>query len=111
MGRVFTALSLPAPLCYHSAMDFEWDEQKNRSNVSKHGFDFADAWEVFEGPMLIDFDDRSEYGEDCWTGIGLLRTWVVVVVFTEPDEQTIRIIPLRKALTHERKAYAQAFGN
>ncbi|MEW6351265.1 MAG: BrnT family toxin [Thermodesulfobacteriota bacterium] len=92
-------------------MDFEWDEQKNRSNISKHGFDFADAWEVFEGPMLIDLDNRFDYAEDRWTGIGLLRSRVVVVVYTDPDELTTRIISLRKALTHERKAYAQAFGN
>jgi uncharacterized protein len=32
---------------------------------------------------------------------------VVVVVFTEPDEKTIRIISLRKALPYERKRYEQ----
>jgi uncharacterized DUF497 family protein len=32
---------------------------------------------------------------------------VVIVVFTEPDAQTIRIISLRKALPHERKCYEQ----
>ncbi len=32
---------------------------------------------------------------------------VVIVVFTEPDEQTIRIISLRKALPYERKRYEQ----
>lgn len=30
---------------------------------------------------------------------------MVVVVFTEPDETTIRIISLRKALPYERKLY------
>jgi hypothetical protein len=34
---------------------------------------------------------------------------VVVVVFTEPDENTIRIVSMRKALAHERKQYEQAF--
>jgi uncharacterized DUF497 family protein len=28
-------------------MDFEWDEAKNRSNIRKHGLDFADAEEMF----------------------------------------------------------------
>lgn len=36
---------------------------------------------------------------------------VVVVVFTEPDEDTIRIISLRKALPYERKRYEQYLKN
>lgn len=27
-----------------SPMSFEWDERKNEVNISKHGFDFADAY-------------------------------------------------------------------
>jgi uncharacterized DUF497 family protein len=30
-------------------MLFEWDEAKNRSNFVRHGMDFADAEQVFEG--------------------------------------------------------------
>jgi uncharacterized protein len=36
---------------------------------------------------------------------------VVLVVFTEPDEKTIRIISLRKALPYERKCYEQYLKN
>lgn len=92
-------------------MHFEWDEQKSQANIRKHGFSFADAWEVFEAPMLIDLDDRFDYGEDRWIGIGRLRSRIVVVVYAEPDDETIRIISLRKALSHERYCYEQAFGN
>ena len=88
-------------------MRFEWDESKNRANVRKHGFDFADAWEIFDGPMLTALDDRADYGEDRWIGIGLLWTRIVVVIFTERDEDTIRIISLRKAFTHERIRYEE----
>lgn len=38
-------------------MRFEWDDEKNESNISKHGFDFADAWEIFEAPLLTALDD------------------------------------------------------
>jgi uncharacterized protein len=31
---------------------FEWDEKKNRVNVSKHGLDFSDVEAVFEGPVI-----------------------------------------------------------
>ena len=88
-------------------MQFEWDEEKNQANIHKHGLDFADAWEIFTAPMLTALDDRDDYGEDRWIGIGLLRARVVVVVYTERDEDTIRIISLRKALTHERASYEQ----
>jgi uncharacterized DUF497 family protein len=39
-------------------MRFEGDEQKNQVNIRKHGFSFADAWKIFELPMLVDLDDR-----------------------------------------------------
>ena len=89
-------------------MNFEWDEEKNRENIRKHGFDFADAWEIFESPMRVALDAREDYGEDRWNGIGLLGNRVVVVVFTERGEETIRIISLRKALKHERKRFEEA---
>ena len=88
-------------------MPYEWDEQKNQSNIRKHGFDFADAWEIFDGLMLTMPDERKEYDEERWIGIGLLRARVVVVVYTEPNDETIRIISLRKALSYERNQYEQ----
>lgn len=88
-------------------MQFEWDEAKNQSNIHKHGLDFADAREIFTMPMLIAPDDREDYGEDRWIAIGLLRSNVVVVVYVQRDQDVIRIISLRKALTHERTEYEQ----
>jgi len=35
-------------------VNFEWDEDKNQENIRKHGLDFADAWEIFEAPMLTE---------------------------------------------------------
>ena len=92
-------------------MHFEWDAQKNYANVRKHGFSFADAWEIFAVPMLIDLDVRRDYGEDRWIGIGRLQSRIVVVIYTEPADAIIRIISLRKALSHEQYTYEQAFGN
>lgn len=89
-------------------MNFEWDEDKNQENIRKHGFDFADAWEIFEAPMQTALDTRGDYEEDRWSGIGLLGNRIVVVVFTERGEDTIRIISLRKALKYERKKFEEA---
>lgn len=90
-------------------MRFEWDEQKNQANIKNHGLDFGDAYEVFDHPMLVNLDDREDYGEDRWAGIGLMDRHVVVIVFTEPEEDTIRVISFRKATSRERKRYEQAY--
>ena len=87
-------------------MKFEWDEQKNRTNIQKHGFDFADAHEIFDLPMLVAPDPREDYGEVRFIGVGFLRQRVVVIVFAEPEDDTIRVISLRKAFKHERERFA-----
>lgn len=92
-------------------MKFIWDRLKNEANIKKHELDFADAYKVFESPLLVGLDDREEYGEDRWISIGLMENRVVVVVFTEIDEDTIRIISFRKATTDERKNYEQEYKN
>ncbi len=92
-------------------MNFEWDEEKNKENIRKHGLDFADAWEMFDAPMLTALDARDDYGEDRFVGIGFLRERVIVIVFTERAEEIIRIISLRKALKHERKQFEEIIGN
>jgi uncharacterized protein len=90
-------------------MKFEWDEAKNRANILKHGFDFADAEELFSGPLLIRPDTREDYGEERWIGIGMLtRGTLVFVVFSEPVQGLLRIISLRKAKHAERKEYEKA---
>ena len=97
---------------YTSTMKLIWDKRKNETNIEKHGLDFADAYKVFESPMLTGLDERKEYGEDRWIGIGLLDSnRVVVIVFSEPEEDTIRVISFRKATTEERKRYEQEFKN
>lgn len=55
--------------------------------------------------MSIRLDDRYDYGEDRMIGIGLLKNTVVVVIFVELPEDTIRIISARKALKHECKIF------
>jgi len=84
---------------------FEWDENKNRENIRRHGFDFADACEIFDLPMLVSPDTREAYGESRLIGIGFLRQRIAVIVFAEQDDDTIRIISLRKALKHERERF------
>jgi hypothetical protein len=92
-------------------MRFTWDERKNQANIRKHGLDFADAKEIFSGPMLVALDDREDYGEERWIGIGVLRTFAAVVVYVEREDDVVRVISLRKALSHERAAYERILEN
>ena len=87
-------------------MKFEWDEVKNKANIQKHSIDFNDIPELFEHPMLTLLDNRSDYGEDRWIGIGLLLGLVGVVIYTEREGDIIRIISARKATRREVKNYA-----
>lgn len=95
-------------------MNIIWDEAKNKQNIKKHGFDLADTAELFTGnaPFFVNLDTRQDYGEDRWKGIGVLQgVVVVVVIFTERDDETIRVISLRKANSREKKTYEQEIKN
>ena len=41
-------------------MFFEWDDNKNRSNLAKHGVSFETASQVFEDPFAITIRDLAE---------------------------------------------------
>ena len=54
-------------------MRFTWDQRKRKANLRDHGFDFADARRVFEGPTATYEDDRFAYGEQRFVTLGLLN--------------------------------------
>ncbi len=88
-------------------MLFEWDEEKRRANLAKHGLDFEDAGVVFSRPVLIAEDARRDYGETRFKALGMIEDVVVYVAFTLRGE-AVRIISMRPANRKERRAYAQA---
>ncbi len=91
-------------------MRYEWDGRKRRANLRKHGFDFLDAYRVFEGITLTLADDREEYDEERYVTLGLLKGVVVGIVHTErPD--TIRVISMRKATRYEERKYFAQVGD
>ncbi|QXH45591.1 BrnT family toxin [Pseudomonas xanthosomatis] len=88
-------------------MQFEWDEDKNRLNIRKHGLDFNDVPRMFQRPMLVLEDDRFIYDETRWIAMGWLDALVGVVVYTERQGDVIRIISARRATEREVMRYAQ----
>ena len=83
---------------------FEWDEAKNTINIEKHGYNFHDAPELFEGDRLESLDDRKDYGEPRHIILGRIHDRMVVAVYTRRLE-TVRIISLRKANTREKERF------
>lgn len=85
--------------------------RRAETNIRKHGFDFAEAEEMFRGFLFVRPDTREDYGEERWIGIGMIRGRFAFVAFAEPSPRTICIILLRRAEHEERKAYEKAVQN
>ena len=62
---------------------------------------------MFDNPMLIELDERFDYGEERWIGIGFLRNGVAVVVWTERQDNVVRIISAPRANRYERQQLEQ----
>ncbi len=95
-------------------MLFEWDEEKNQINVSKHGIDFRIAVKVFDDQYLFDVYDEehsgyNKYGmwEDRYIALGYVDNvlYVVYTVKERNNEDIIRLISARNAEEPEIRAY------
>ncbi len=87
-------------------MYFDWDENKNKSNIEKHGIDFKDAIEIFNDHKRKTSPDlRIDYGEDRWVTIGKFVDSIIVVVYTIRNTNVYRIISVRYAKKKEREIY------
>jgi len=88
-------------------MRFEWDTDKELSNIRKHGVDFDTALKVFNDPLrIVWFDkDHSDY-EDRYLTIGVIqeRPRILFVSYVNRDD-VVRIISARKATARERRMY------
>lgn len=87
---------------------FEWDEDKSRENIKKHGVSFQEAQTVFldENAMRF-FDPDHSRDEDRFIMLGMsFKLRVLVVCHCHRKNDTvIRIISARKADKHEAKGY------
>ncbi|MEL4867493.1 BrnT family toxin [Pantoea agglomerans] len=89
--------------------EFEWDTNKAKSNLIKHGIRFEEAILVFDDPYHLSLQDRHENGEFRWQTIGLVHGLIVIMVAHtvrfESGDEVIRIISARKADRKERSRY------
>ena len=92
-------------------MRFEWDEDKNRRNLAKHKVSFETAGLVFDDPQVLSVQDRVVEGEERWQTVGMVSGTLLLVAYSYLDEagdSVTRLISARKAIPHERRAYAKS---
>ncbi len=86
-------------------LEFEWDEDKARTNLTKHDVSFLTAAEIFANEIMERIDDREDYGEVRFIALGRVDTQVYRVVFTWCSQNLVRIISAQKASRDEQEIY------
>jgi uncharacterized protein len=91
-------------------ISFQWDPNKNKTNIKKHKITFEEAKSVFfdENARVIQ-DPEHSINEERFIILGLsfkLNLLIVVHTYIENDE-VIRIISARKATKSESKYYQE----
>lgn len=86
-------------------MNYEWDEAKRQSNLSKHGVDF-EAMAAFRWD-LANVEPDENVVEQRWVATSFIGLQLYVAVFTERGDNRIRVISLRKASPREVKLHVQ----
>ena len=83
--------------------EFEFDDDKSRANLSKHGIDFEAAQELWQDPDLLEIQAKTE-GEPRFRIIGRIgaKHWSAVVTYREGR---IRLISVRRARNREVELY------
>jgi len=86
-------------------MEFEWDAEKARQNLAKHGVTFAEAGTVLADRLSMTYPDpdHSEREERFITIGHSQQGRLLVLAYTERGS-SVRIISARNATRHERHA-------
>jgi uncharacterized DUF497 family protein len=83
---------------------YEWNEAKRKSNLAKHGIDFATVeYFVWEEAVVIP-DNRKNYGEARFLAFGPVGNRLPCLTFSVRGEN-IRVISFRKANSREVQRY------
>jgi uncharacterized protein len=91
------------------SVEFEWDDDKAKTNRKKHKVSFDEASTVFADPFAKIFRDEGhsdQENREILVGHSLLNR-LLLVSFTERGQDRVRIISARVATKNERKAYEE----
>ncbi|MEL6938504.1 MAG: BrnT family toxin [Cyanobacteria bacterium J06598_1] len=87
-------------------MKFDWNEEKAKKNLNKHGISFNEAASVFDDPLFLSFADLDHSIEERRFIImgESIKGHLLVVSYTDREDIT-RLISARPVTRKERKAY------
>ena len=89
-------------------VEFEWDENKAKINLQKHGVTFEESAEVFFDPFYQTGDATVSPDEERHFIVGYTFSQrFLLAVYVERGER-LRIISARPATRVERKLYEEA---
>ena len=92
-------------------MIYEWEAEKAKANLRKHGVSFEEAATIFLDPLAVTFPHpHPSHEEEREITIGhSTRGQVVFVAHCRREDRT-RVISARKATRRERKQYEEGIG-
>ena len=89
-------------------MSFQWDEQKARANLEKHGISFEEAATVFGDSLYVDFYDPDHSSkEQRYIILGVSTEGRLLMVSYTQRGEVVRLISSREVTSAERKAYEE----
>ena len=93
-------------------MRFEWNPANDEINRTKHGLSFEEATELFNAGVdyLEIYDEQHSNEEDRFIAVGPIKRGVIVVAYTERDDEVLRILSARLATKKERQRYEEFQG-
>lgn len=89
-------------------MEFEWNQNKAKLNLEKHGVSFQEASTVFNDPLSVTFSDPDHsIGENRYIIIGRSQFGQLLIVAHTDRGEEVRVISARKITQQERKFYEE----
>jgi len=84
-------------------LDFEFDDDKSKANLEKHGIDFHAAQVLWNDPDLLEVQARSG-SENRFLLMGRIggKHWSAVVTYRD---ETVRLISVRRSRKTEVELY------
>lgn len=81
-----------------------WDEAKRQANLTKHGFDFKDAYLVLESDIRFDVPTLRR-GERRIESFAYVYDQLKVLMVVHVEGKPARVVSFRTASTVERRNY------
>ena len=88
---------------FYTVISFEFDEQKSKSNRSKHGIDFVSAQRLWLDPNMLEISAETA-DEPRFLIVGVIdrKHWSAIITYRV---ENIRIISVRRSRNEEVNLY------